>query len=407
MPKLALMPAQFQFVNDQRRYAAYVGGIGSGKTFAGAVKALPRMQTPGFGMIAAPTYPQLRDSTLRSTIELLEEFGIRYDLNKGEMVLRILDSGHEVICRSLDNPESRRGPNLQWAWIDEAALISGDAWRIVKGRVRDGDNPQVWLTTTPKGRNWIWSEFVAEIDDYHAIYRTRTRDNKHLPADFADQLGYSGMFAAQELDGEFVAFEGLIYPMFQRSEHVQRIDCDGWATVLGIDIGARNPTAILTIRRSGDGRTHIEHEVYRPGMSSDEITDAIEAAIERTRCERAWIDPSARAYISTLNSRGHRQVKGANNDVLRGIGVVTSAIADGLTVDPACVQTIAEFESYRWADKTERDLPVKEHDHAMDALRYALVGDERKPIRATGAVAMPHVSSWGPGDFSPYGGPTW
>ena len=42
-----------------------------------------------------------------------------------------------------------------------------------------------------------------------------------------------------------------------------------------------------------------------------------------------------------------------------------------LTVDPGCIDTINEFESYSW--KPEKDEPVKENDHAMDALRYKIV----------------------------------
>ena len=41
-----------------------------------------------------------------------------------------------------------------------------------------------------------------------------------------------------------------------------------------------------------------------------------------------------------------------------------------LTIDPSCVETINEFESYVW--RPEKDEPVKENDHAMDALRYAV-----------------------------------
>jgi phage terminase large subunit len=42
-------------------------------------------------------------------------------------------------------------------------------------------------------------------------------------------------------------------------------------------------------------------------------------------------------------------------------------------VEPTCVNTIAEFESYVWAKDragNATDKPVKENDHAMDALRY-------------------------------------
>jgi phage terminase large subunit len=48
-----------------------------------------------------------------------------------------------------------------------------------------------------------------------------------------------------------------------------------------------------------------------------------------------------------------------------------------LTVDPSCVNVINEFESYTW--KPEKDEPVKENDHAMDAVRY--LQEATKPLQ--------------------------
>jgi phage terminase large subunit len=46
----------------------------------------------------------------------------------------------------------------------------------------------------------------------------------------------------------------------------------------------------------------------------------------------------------------------------------------GLTVDPSCVNTIAEFESYAYNPRSlENDVPIKANDHAMDALRYGVM----------------------------------
>jgi hypothetical protein len=56
---------------------------------------------------------------------------------------------------------------------------------------------------------------------------------------------------------------------------------------------------------------------------------------------------------------------------------MTTAIAEGMTVDPSCINVVAEIESYAFPDnKTENDKPRKESDHAMDACRYGLVGAE-------------------------------
>lgn len=356
----------------------------SGKTFAGAVKAITRLDKPGLGMVAAPTYSMLRDATQRTLLGQMTELGIDFEFRKGENAVTIPASGHEIIFRSLDDPEKVRGPNLNWAWIDEGSLVERMAWNIVIGRVRVGDTPQVWATFTPKGRNWCWEVWERDADAQHPLYRVRTDENPELPEGFATSLGYTGVFADQELGGEFVAFEGLVYATFSRSKHVQRIECDDWRAILGVDIGTRNPTAIHTIRGEPE-RRHVEREVYRAGMDSEDIISAIEQEADRVRPVKIFLDPSAAEYIETLHKHGYPAEK-AINDVKFGIGQVSAALAaeNGLTIDPSCVNLIAELESYHYPEnKTESDTPVKALDHAVDALRYGIASEAN--------VVMPRI----------------
>lgn len=377
--RVTLFPRQRRFVTSVAAYPAYIGGIGSGKSYAGAAKVLTRIGAKGVGTIYAPTYAMLRDATRRTLLDLLTAHSVPHTLHKSENSITILSTGHEILCRSLDNPDGLRGPNLEWAWVDEAAYVSREAWQIVKGRVRVGASPQAWVTSTPKGRNWLWEEWErdatgTEFDPSHPLWRVRTDENPELPDGFAQSIGYSGAFAAQELGGEFVAFEGLVYASFARAKHVRRTDVDGWRTIVAVDVGTRNPTAILTVHQAGDERIHVGAEVYRRNMSAGEIVEAVRAAADASNAEAVVLDPSAAGYILELQRAGYPAVKG-ENAVVEGIGRVVDRLEHGLTVDPACVNVIAEFESYRYPDgaRADNDKPVKEFDHAMDALRYAVM----------------------------------
>ncbi len=381
--RLDLFPRQRRFVLDPARFPAYIGGIGSGKSFAGAAKVLARIGRKEMGLVAAPTYPMLRDATQRAVLELFDGLGVPYDLLKSENAVTIRHTGHRIIFRSLDNPETLRGPNLDYAWIDEASLVEQIAWQIVKGRVRVGIAPQAWITGTPKGRNWVWEEWERDADPDHPLYRVTTRENPTLPEGFADSLGYTGRFAEQELGGEFVAFEGLVYPMFSRPTHVRPVDCDGWSGILGVDAGVRNPSAIITVRHVGD-RRHQEREVYRRGLGSDALKAAVREEADRlgSLLTSLEVDPSAAGLIVDLEREGY-PVRKANNNVTDGIREVTTALNDGMTVDPSCANTIAEYESYTYQEgsRTDQDKPVKQNDHAMDAIRYALQGLATPPPR--------------------------
>ena len=85
------------------------------------------------------------------------------------------------------------------------------------------------------------------------------------------------------------------------------------------------------------------------------------------------VDPSAAALKVELRQKGYR-VQDANNDVINGIANTGKLLQDGkLLFSEECENTIDEFSLYMWDDAAaERgeDLPIKENDHAMDAMRY-------------------------------------
>lgn len=375
--QIELYGIQHDFVFDEARYVAFVAGRNAGKTFAGSWKAALAAQRGGLGIIAAPDFPMLEFGAKRAFLERLRDLNVAHQVNGQRAVVTIPRWNAEVRFATLETESRVRGPNYAWGWVDEVDYLSSNAiWQSLKGAIRAGDTPQLFVTSTPKGRRLLYDEWVERGTPQHHLYRAKTADNPFIEAEqYILSLGYTGRFAEQELGGEFVAFEGLVYPAFSRPGNVRTIDCEGWRTVLAVDVGTRNPTCVLTLRKASDGRVHVERELYRRGMSSEEIIEAIAAEFDREQPEVVLLDPSANDYILSLQRRGYPARK-ANNDITFGIGQVTTALADGLSVDPSCVNLIAEFESYRYPEgRTGEDKPVKEGDHAMDALRYGIASE--------------------------------
>lgn len=367
--ELRLYPRQMRFVRDPAPFVAMVGGIGSGKSLSGAAKLISRIDKKELGGVYAPTYPMLRDATMRTLFGLFDELGIGYRHHKAENIITIPASGHEILCRSLDNPDATRGPNLCYAWIDEASLVPAEAYRIVKGRVRVGNNRQTWLTFTPKGRNHLWEEFERDANPDHVLYRVRTDENPALPDHFAESLGYTGRFAEQELGGQFVAFEGLVYPGFSRDQ-VQPVDCSAWPAILAVDFGLKDPSVILTIRY-GRNRYHVEREMFQRGLSASELVAAVSDEYKRSGAAMVIYDPSA-AQIGKDFVRARMRAKIADTNIVDGIARVLGALPN-LTADPSCTSTIGEFESYAYPDKDTKYKPAPGNDHTMDALRYGIM----------------------------------
>lgn len=372
--RAAPYPIQDKFIRCRDRFTGFIGGIGSGKSWAGAVKLLiVSQEQSGLYMIVAPTYPMLRDASLRVLRDVAGKAFPPEALNKGEMVGRLGKS--EVLLRSADKPDRLRGANLSGVWIDEAGLCPAGTWEIVIGRLREGGRAgPCWVTTTPKGRNWLY-ERQAEM----TIFRSRTQDNPHLDPEFIRSLeaSYAGKFAAQELGGEFVGFEGLVYEEFDRGRHVREAGGPWVRVVAGMDEGYTNPSVILVLGEDGDGRIHVLDEFYQRRVLPAEVVGVAAEMAGRYNVETFYCDPSAAGLIAQMQAAG-LDTQAAENAVFLGIQEIKARLAqagDGrprLTVAPGCVNIMAEFESYCWKPGRIglRDEPEKVNDHAMDALRY-------------------------------------
>lgn len=396
---IGLFPRQRRFVQDPTKWLLATGGLGSGKSTVAMAKVVSRIGRPGLGMVVAPTYRMLQDATLRTLFGLLDQAGIPYTYAKSDHLITIPPSGHEIIARSAEEPDNLRGPDLDYVAVDELAYIREAAFRVLMGRVRR-PNTQLWGATTPKGKNFVWAFFVRDAAANRELYRFRTDENPTLDPEFIADLGFTGSYAAQELEGEFVAFDGLVYTAFNRERHLRVMteeQLHGWSCTLGVDVGARNPTAIITRRQSGAGAVHLEHEVYVRNLSATDIVAAVVEEFDRCvaaghRPDRVYVDPSAAGTIADLERRLTRQrVERADNDRRHGVQVCQSTLAGVFSVDPSCLNFISEIETYHYPDDDKKrsgdarlDDPVKEHDHILDGWRYAEMGaaTPRKRVRA-------------------------
>jgi hypothetical protein len=99
--------------------------------------------------------------------------------------------------------------------------------------------------------------------------------------------------------------------------------------------------------------------------------DIINGKAEYLQKMRTIVDPSAASFITLLRKRKWYNVIAADNDVIDGIRETATAMNLGLIkVSPSLNFVIAEFQGYVWDDKSLDDRPVKENDHACDAIRY-------------------------------------
>jgi len=371
---LAPYTEQLPFLARDRRYYAFISGIGAGKTVAGILRMLKNVRdwNPGkAGFVVAPTVPSLRTTIIPE----LEKWGIidRGEFNRTEKRLDF-PNGSTVFFDSADNDrkiERLRGPSISWFWIDEAATVDKRAWDILIGRLRTGEYRNAFITTTPKGENWVYDRFVDEDpDDVHAITGVSSHENIYLPEDYQSITDeYDGRFHDQEVEGRFVAFSGLVYPWFDDANLVDAAPDHYDEVIYGVDWGHNNPAVTLAIVRKGDTWT-VADEWYERRCTVNDHSRAVESLVDEYGEGAIYCDPSEPANIEQLRRDGLAARPG-ENDVTPGIQHVAS-LADDLQVARGCQNLRNEFNQYQYKNDGESDDPLKQHDHALDAGRYAL-----------------------------------
>jgi phage terminase large subunit len=413
---------QTPFLGNQRRYYGFISGIGAGKTFVGGLRSLlnARRWNPGsLGAIIAPTGTNIRDIILPELREmgLFDIDGVEHRGKSAEEPGIHFANGSRIILEGADNTrkiERLRGLNLAWWWMDEAAIIPEQAWDILTGRLRQGEYRNGFVTTTPKGQNWVYQRFVEDVagereahgdatvyadEETLSLLEVPTHANPHNPDDYraSVEAEYEGAFYRQEVLGEFTKFDGLVYPWFRESDHV--IAGDELPTrydrvVYGVDWGFSNPSVVLAVAYY-DGAPVVVDEVYESRLTVEDLAAELGALQDRYGEGVVYCDPAEPASIEQLQRAGHDAIA-ADNDVQPGIQHVASR-KDALRVADRCQHLINEFGMYQYRDGGDSDKVRKEHDHAMDALRYALYSSDRQ-----GGVATARATF---GDDSPDGTP--
>lgn len=292
--------AQRRFWQSAAPFLAFTGGVGSGKTRAGCVKAFIESQTPGtLGVVAAPTYPMLRDATLRTFLDLARRAGLLAQWHASTMSAKLIN-GSEVWFRSADEPDRLRGPNLGWFWLDEAAMMTAETWNIMLGRLREKPG-KAWVTTTPRGGNWIHTQWVKAPAEGYTLIRASTRENSFLPASFVRSLeqAYTSRFARQEIEGEFLLdtpgalWNSAALDATRVSDHppLQRV-------VVGVDpkasVEADSETGIVVVGRAANGHAYVLEDA------------SIDASPEQwaRRVARAYAEHDADRIVPEVNQGG-------------------------------------------------------------------------------------------------------
>ena len=167
--------------------------------------------------------------------------------------------------------------------------------------------------------------------------------------------------------------------------------CQDW--YISCDYGTVNPTSMGLWGRKGESWYRVAEFYFdsrreKRQMTDGEYADALEALAGGRRLRGVIVDPSAASFIEVLRRRGI-PVRKAKNDVLSGIRLTSDCLKSGkLVICDTCPDCIRELGEYLWEPGGGKDRVRKEHDHAMDDMRYfaATVLGASAPVFAARSV---------------------
>ena len=271
-----------------------------------------------------------------------------------------------------------QGITLAGALLDEAVLMPRSFVEQTCARCSEPGS-RLWFNCNPASpAHWFYKEWLEKCRQKNVLHLHFTMaDNPGLDEKVRSRYErmYTGHFYRRYVLGQWCGAEGLVYA-FDPALHVTRQLPQAGRYYISVDYGTQNPFSAGLWCVTGERAVRLREYYYngreKGVMRTDEqYHQALEELAGDLPVEQVIVDPSASSFIAVLRHHGRFRVRRASNEVLPGIQLVAQLLQSGrLQIGAQCKDAIREFSLYSWQPTGERDVPVKENDHAMDDIRY-------------------------------------
>lgn len=324
---------------------------------------------------------------LLSIAYLRRNFDVRY--NRGDHVITARRGGRENRFYLFGGKDESsysliQGITLAGVMLDEVALMPRSFVEQALARC-SVSGAKFWFNCNPENpEHWFRKEWLLKAPERNALHLHFTMDDNPSLDDATREryrTMYSGVFYQRYVLGLWVMAEGIVYDMFDHTRNVYSappIDmADRSTRYIACDYGTTNPCVFLDIYDDGevirvDREYRWDSRAEHRQKTDEEYADDFMAFMGASWCA-VYVDPSAASFIAALRRRGVYVIE-ANNAVLDGIRRTGALFQRGqLVVRDTCTGLLDELGSYRWDDKAAQrgeEKPIKQLDHAPDALRY-------------------------------------
>jgi len=363
------------------------GAVRSGKTLCTGLSffcwAMSAFHGRNFAL-CGKTITSIRRNMIAELLPLLEKMGFHCEEKRSQNLIQVRLGGRSntfYLFGGKDEGSAAliQGITLAGVLMDEVVLMPKSFVEQAIARC-SVTGSRLWFSCNPESpAHWFYREWIQEAQEKNALRLHFTmQDNPGLSAQVLERYEtmFQGTFYRRFVLGEWVAAEGRVYDFFDESfpQPVPEGEMEQW--YISCDYGTVNPTSMGLWGRNAGVWYRVKEFYYdarakRRQMTDEEYADALSELAGERPIRAVVLDPSAASFAETLRRRGWR-VKKADNEVLSGIRLTAQLLKTGrMVICEGCQDAIREFSLYRWEEGEDgRDRVRKEHDHAMDEIRY-------------------------------------
>lgn len=370
------------------------GAVRSGKTVVDNdifIKELMRARTmadrvgtktPMF-ILAGVSSKTIQDNILQ---ELSNKYGIEFHFDKHGSFKLFGVKVVQTFTGSIAGLGAIRGMTAAGAYVNEASLANQEVFQEIIQRCSMPGARIVCDTNPDVPTHWLKTQYIDNHDPKARIVTNHfiLDDNTFLDDDYIESLKAStpsGMFYDRAVRGLWVSGEGMVYRDFDKDTMmIQPSQLPKNLTYYcGVDWGYKHPGSIVVLGEDQQGNVYLVEE-HTEQFKEIDYWVSVAKKMQRKYGQRIpfYADTARTEHIDRFNRENIRTIYG-NKSVLSGIEDVAKLIkSNKFKVNQAGIMSfLNEIYAYVWDERS--GMPVKENDHSMDAIRYAIRTHHHQP----------------------------
>lgn len=272
-----------------------------------------------------------------------------------------------------------RGMTAFGAYINEASLAHPSVFDEIKSRC-SGEGARILSDTNPDNpEHWLLKDYIQNDDESIISYHFELDDNTFLSDRYRKNIKAttpSGMMYDRNILGLWVSGDGLVYQDFDKKIHTMTQDelkqIPMKQYFAGVDWGYEHHGVIVVFGMGYDDRFYLIEEHAKQHVFIEDWVRIAHDIKARYGDIPFYCDSARSEHVAKFDEEGINAIF-ADKRIMRGVELVAHYFKnDKLRIlYDACPRFASEIYNYAW--DTKKDLPIKEYDDVMDAMRYALL----------------------------------